>query len=284
MENSTAPRRPHFAGVVTVGALTIAALVLTAGGAKAVDARDAAIQSAIIAQTGSGAAKASEARSLADSGVSIDVGRDGRTQAALETFAQVDGDMTRMISVIESDSTEGVDFRLGLPKGAKVTLAGGRAAIVRSRGDAEVEVLATIERPWAIDAAGRHLPTSYTYADGVLTQHIDTSAASFPVVLDPAVTTGFYIVPVFYVQYTWTETWWVKNHIPQSAVALALLCSRTGEAAPFCAYYGALFLNDVRVTTDAAIAHSTCLKMRLPAVLGAIGIPAYDSYYVTCKS
>jgi hypothetical protein len=86
------------------------------------------------------------------------------------------------------------------------------------------------------------------------------------------------------VQYTWTETWWVKNHIPQSAIAAALLCSQTGVAAPYCGYYGALFLNDVRVTTDAAIAHKKCLKMRLPATLGAIGLPAYDSYYVTCTS
>lgn len=284
MKRWTQPRQLRLRGLATTGALSIAALVMTAGGAKGMDSPESAIREAIVAQTGQGAVAAFESRHLAESGVSIDVGRDRRTRSTLATYAQVDGATTRMISVIESDSAEGVDFRLGLPEGAEVTLAGGQAAIVRPRGNEEVEVLATIEKPWAIDAKGRHLPTSYTYADGVLTQHVDTSAASFPVVLDPAVTTGFHIVPGYYVQYTWTETWWVKNHIPQSAIALALLCSRTGEAAPFCACYGALFLNDVRVTTDAAIAHSRCLKMRLPAVFGAIGIPAYDSYYVTCKS
>lgn len=89
---------------------------------------------------------------------------------------------------------------------------------------------------------------------------------------------------MFYVQYTWSETNYINTHIAYSAPAVALLCSRTGVAAPFCAFFGAMFIVDVTRTTQDAIAHRRCLKQRLPATTGAIGIPAYDSYYVTCTS
>lgn len=40
--------------------------------------------------------------------------------------------------------------------------------------------------PWAIDAAGRSLPTHYTLNGRALTQVVDTTGATFPVVADPA--------------------------------------------------------------------------------------------------
>lgn len=43
----------------------------------------------------------------------------------------------------------------------------------------------TIEPAWAVDANGAPVPTSYDVTDGVLTQHVDTAGAAFPVVADP---------------------------------------------------------------------------------------------------
>lgn len=46
---------------------------------------------------------------------------------------------------------------------------------------------------WARDSSGRKLPTTYSWADGTLTQHVDLSAPNihFPVLADPNWTYGF---------------------------------------------------------------------------------------------
>jgi hypothetical protein len=46
----------------------------------------------------------------------------------------------------------------------------------------------TLLEPWAVDAAGDRLPTSYHWEDGSLTQHVDLSSdgITYPVVADPA--------------------------------------------------------------------------------------------------
>lgn len=47
--------------------------------------------------------------------------------------------------------------------------------------------LGGIDAPWAIDAEGRSLPTHYEITGSTLTQIVDTTGASFPVVADPTV-------------------------------------------------------------------------------------------------
>src|SRR6218665_172358 len=50
------------------------------------------------------------------------------------------------------------------------------------------DVLGTVFKPWAVDAAGNSVPTSYSWDNGALTQHVDLSVPGieFPVVADPA--------------------------------------------------------------------------------------------------
>ncbi|WP_158297050.1 hypothetical protein [Zhihengliuella sp. ISTPL4] len=47
--------------------------------------------------------------------------------------------------------------------------------------------LGGIDAPWAVDADGRSLPTHYEVSGSTLTQIVDTTGASFPVVADPTV-------------------------------------------------------------------------------------------------
>ncbi|MDI2130525.1 hypothetical protein [Yinghuangia seranimata] len=42
-----------------------------------------------------------------------------------------------------------------------------------------------ISSPWAYDARGRSLPTSFVVSGNTITQHIDTRGAAYPVVADP---------------------------------------------------------------------------------------------------
>lgn len=43
--------------------------------------------------------------------------------------------------------------------------------------------------PWAVDATGASLPTYFTVVGDVITQHVDTSTAEFPVISDPSIWT-----------------------------------------------------------------------------------------------
>lgn len=61
----------------------------------------------------------------------------------------------------------------------------GSLALVRHPNNEVTEVLMTSERPWALDATGRSLPTYYDIVDGEIIQYVDTTGAAFPVVADP---------------------------------------------------------------------------------------------------
>jgi hypothetical protein len=52
--------------------------------------------------------------------------------------------------------------------------------------DATADPLAVVAAPWAIDAAGQSLPTSYTVTSDGIEQVVDTTDAVYPVVADPS--------------------------------------------------------------------------------------------------
>ncbi|WP_148285559.1 hypothetical protein [Microbacterium sp. B24] len=52
--------------------------------------------------------------------------------------------------------------------------------------DSAGNVVNYLQRAWATDSTGKQLPTSYTVSGNVITQNIDISNASFPVIADPS--------------------------------------------------------------------------------------------------
>lgn len=83
-------------------------------------------------------------------------------------------------------SSQTVTYKLAFDSEGAVTAlpeAGGGFLFVNAHGEA----IGTISAPWALDANQRSLPTTFTYANGVLTQTIDTSssATAYPVLADP---------------------------------------------------------------------------------------------------
>jgi hypothetical protein len=251
------------------------ALCVAVGATPAIASTGHDPQRTIAAKTGSSSTLLHSTRTV--SGYTIRQARSG--DARLETYVQDRSDGFAVAAVLERGQSRA---RFGdlLRPGQRAEPDGAGGLVVLQGND----VVATIDAPWAVDAHGRDLPTRYSVEGDTIVQSVDTADATFPVVADPSVKTGFHIVPVFYVQFTWTETWWVKNHLPYAAISTALLCSRTGPAAPFCAFYGAIFVQKIRAATDAAIAAKRCLKLRLPATTGAIGLPAFAAYYVKCTS
>ncbi|WP_431030849.1 hypothetical protein [Plantibacter sp. RU18] len=76
------------------------------------------------------------------------------------------------------------DFEIGDP-GTTLSLVEDGSAIVT---DASGQAVNYLMAPWARDANGVELATHYTVADNIVTQHVNTTGAVFPVVADP--TTG----------------------------------------------------------------------------------------------
>lgn len=71
-----------------------------------------------------------------------------------------------------------------------------------------------ISAPWAYDATGKALPTSFTISGDTITQHVDATGAVFPVVADPHYTWGW-ISGTVYFNKTETAKGPSLNPVPQ---------------------------------------------------------------------
>ncbi|MBE1490777.1 hypothetical protein [Plantactinospora soyae] len=133
-----------------------------------------------------GAAKAH--RTSADTTV-----RDGRkTDLVLRHAA----DVAQVMTVLTDDTAptsyvyrfRGAEL-VALPQGAVAVFQDNQAAGVSGHA-------ALVRAPWATDATGKSLPTSYAVEGEYLTQRIDTTGAVFPVVADPSVDVESVLPPV----------------------------------------------------------------------------------------
>lgn len=97
------------------------------------------------------------------------------------------------VSTVVWDSSQPASFTYPLPSGVSASaLSDGSVELTKSM-TVEAEgvsvdvhaVVGYIAPAWAIDADGDALATSYVIEDGVLTQNVDTTTATFPVVADP---------------------------------------------------------------------------------------------------
>lgn len=88
-----------------------------------------------------------------------------------------------LTTVASSDAPQEYDYTFDVPPGTDLIESG--LAYYLSSGD---DLLGNLQLPWAVDADGNRVETTYTWADGTLTQHVDLSDPSitFPVVADPA--------------------------------------------------------------------------------------------------
>lgn len=85
------------------------------------------------------------------------------------------------------------DYRLGVPEGQFLELApDGSAYIATENGSV---ITGVVSSPWAKDARGKPVSTHYEIAGNTLTQVVDfTRNTAFPVVADPSISFGTYIV------------------------------------------------------------------------------------------
>ena len=169
--------RFRIRGAVAVA--MVAAMVAVITPSAMADTPDVA-KAIAVAKTGS-SGRDLVGREVKDHGVTVSpaTSKDGKS---LRTLVQDTAVGVAALAVLEEGQSSAV-FHGMLPAGSKVTPAtGGDHQVLTPDG-----TTLTVKAPWARDAAGKSLPTSYTFAAGQITQNVDTTSASFPVVADPTV-------------------------------------------------------------------------------------------------
>ena len=114
--------------------------------------------------------------------------------ARVTNTTQADGAAT-VITLKDSVAPTRYDFKLDLPPGASAQLLDDGSAVVR---DSLHKALGSFQPPWAKDASGAAIPTSYSLAGNVLSQVIDVRGATFPVTADPHYTWGWVSGTVYF--------------------------------------------------------------------------------------
>ena len=100
-----------------------------------------------------------------------------------------------LMSVLaDASSPTSTTFDLALPAHDTLLLDPLGGVIVENNGRA----VGRFNAPWAVDADGRALPTSYTVTGNTITQTVDTTGAVFPVVADPHYTWGWVTGTVYF--------------------------------------------------------------------------------------
>ena len=92
------------------------------------------------------------------------------------------------------EGEEETAFSLTMPSDIVVVPNEGALDLVLMSDSASIAV-GQIQKPWAIDATGDPVETSYSFENGVITQNIDTDGVVYPVVADPLITVGLWNAP-----------------------------------------------------------------------------------------
>ncbi|CAM5595363.1 hypothetical protein SALBM135S_03322 [Streptomyces alboniger] len=108
-----------------------------------------------------------------------------RPADSVDVAAQVgkDGSASALITMKDATAPTEYRFALDLPSGARAVLDEDGGVLVLDGSD---ELVGTFQAPWAKDADGKPVPTSYRIEGGDLVQSVHTDASTaYPVVADP---------------------------------------------------------------------------------------------------
>jgi hypothetical protein len=167
-----------------------------------------------------------------------------------------------LFTLNDSSASPDLTMPLELPEGASLidNGAGGYDIVGPARSGLAMTI-ASIEAPWAKDAVGKSLPTHYSLNGEQLTQHVDTTGATFPVVADPHYTWGWVTGTVYYGR---AETRQMKT-LSTATALLGGLCAATGPetAGASCAIGAALYAQWAYVATN-AYGDGACIEIKVP--------------------
>ncbi|MFI5974866.1 hypothetical protein [Streptomyces sp. NPDC051452] len=183
----------------------------------------------------------------------IFAGNDASVTAAAQ--ATTDGGFRALFTLNDANAPRQQSFRLALPTGATVRQTAEGGLIVFN---ADGTIIGGLETPWAKDANGNAVPTTYTVDGDTVTQTVTPNAdTAFPVVADPKWTWGIISGTVYFNK---KET----SHLAANAGFVAVVFAAAPP--PFDAYGILNAANISRVAWNAGSDHK-CVEVKVPTFL-----------------
>jgi hypothetical protein len=179
---------PH-ASIATALAQADQIPVVTRADEKDVPARVEVSETApsVVVATDAGTLKVTLEASSAESSASVGNARGfGDVAPGTDAVVRPQEGGAQILSVMkDAAASSSQRYRLDLPAGTTLEAIGGGYSLLNGG-----ELIGAINAPWARDAAGKNLPSTYTLEGDTLVQRTDTADAQFPVVADPRFTVG----------------------------------------------------------------------------------------------
>ncbi|MBG9887057.1 hypothetical protein ABE10_10975 [Bacillus toyonensis] len=142
--------------------------------------------------------------------------------STVSSFATGDGVQT-LIQIPGASAPKEYRFPLNLPEGGQAALFGDGSVII---SDATGQAVGGFRAPWAVDAQGASVPTTFRLDGDDLVQTVEfTADTAFPVTADPDRGSEWW---GWYSQYTRSETQYLANLINGNAGITALVGAACG--------------------------------------------------------
>jgi hypothetical protein len=197
---------------------------------------------------------------------------DAHSTAATAVQATRDG-LREVFTLRDASSPSDFAMPITLPVGGRMvpTETGGYDIVVPATAATAIST-GSIEQPWAVDAVGKSLPTSFSWDGQRLTQHVNTAGAVFPVVADPHYTWGWVTGTIYFNR---RETANLRNRFAVIAAAWAVVGGF--GAIPPAMPYAAAFATWMSAQSGAiasvasnAYGDGRCMKLK---IYGPAGVP-----------
>jgi hypothetical protein len=174
-----------------------------------------------------------------------------------------------VISLLNPAAPTSYSFPLALPSGANAALGADGSVTVSVGGTA----IGSFQKPWATDANGRSLSTSYTlsraHGQYVLTQHLDTRGAAYPITADPNYTWGIVSGTAYYSRGETSSmrfSWYITG----------VVCAALGAwATPVAGVICGLEAGSIAYTANSAYAAGKCIKIKVSLPSGVLTPGSY---------
>ncbi|MFJ8472004.1 hypothetical protein [Kitasatospora sp. NPDC094011] len=244
---STAGAGGATAQVSSSGGTVVVTAPTTASGNVAVTAANGStVTVALPATTGAAGVTTAE-------GTTVYPGAARGTDLAVQ--ATTDGGARALVTLKDSSASTEQRFDLGLPDNARLVPAEGGYDIVQTGASGGAFAMGHIDAPWAKDATGKSLHTSYRLDGNTLVQSVETDRnTAYPVVADPKWTWGWVTGTVYF----------DKNETGHTAADSAFVAAAFAFAPPPFDVYGVLNAANISRVAWNAQNDNQCVKIKIP--------------------
>lgn len=153
----------------------------------------------------------------------------------------------RLMSVFSSKARNSTTYKVQLPSAETLQLDPLGGVLVIQNG----KWVGRFNAPWALDAANRSLPTSYSITSNTITQTVDTTGAQFPVVADPHYTWGIITGTVYF----------NKSETAQAGASATFITAIAAFAPPPFNIILVVYAASISYTAQMAGIHNKCLAV-----------------------